>query len=60
MGAKNKGLNGLFERQKRWYGNIFHNEGVMGNLFIDMGGWQSGSDLGRWDKKRDTGKKITT
>ena len=44
------------ERQKRWYGNIFHNEGVRGNLFIDMGGWQRGSGLSRWDKKRDTGK----
>lgn len=56
MEAQNKDLNGLFERQKRWYGNIFHNEGVMGNLFIDMGGLQRGAGPGRWNKKRDTGK----
>jgi len=36
MEAQNKSLNGFFERQKRWYGNIFHEE-IMGNLFIDIG-----------------------
>ena len=55
MEAQNKGLNRFFKRQKRLYGNIYHNEGVMGNLFIDVGGLQRGAGPGRWNKKRDTG-----